>query len=453
MGNVASTTLLASLAALVTPSLRAQQREPVVCDGAHFRIEFLNGELPADVAGALAKQALEIVEGAWPVFEKAIQPKNPTKATLCMRTDTAQHNEIANRLLPDALENTVVVTTDGSESHVLCEPVALSALRAQGIPPTYRRDLLFAAAKQLALRQLGERADDWLSDLIGTGLAESVLNPQRRLGVDLSYDAHRVIVVHSYMFSSATELLGTVGTIKSANDRWALGMYYRYLALLAEQLAARTPNWPQRLIASWPKLPRNSVSTKDRYEPIEAMLGKDWKKTQERFEKSYAGAKIPWEAWGAVWRRGDDWILSGSAKTMAGICGLKQTPGTDWTLRCTLQWEPTDERCCPRVRIDWNGRNFVGVQFTPEKLKIETLASDGTSLDVFDAAPIEITVGEPVDFRADVVGKRLVLAVNGKTVFEHDFPARSMHEAFAFEVNKTVLQVRGLKIEARPMKK
>lgn len=453
MGNVGTSLLLASLLAALVAARPLHAQQPAVADGAHFRIELQSADLPADLAETLVKQALEVVEGAWPVFEKAVQPKNPAKATLCVRTDAKKQYELANRLLPDAMEVPVVVTPDGSEAHVLWVPIALSALRTQGLPPSDRQNLLFAAAKQLAARQLGDRSDDWLCDLVGTGLAEAAINPQRRLGVDLRYDSRRVIVVHSYMFSSATELLGTVGMVKSANNLWSLDLYYRRLALLADQLAARGPNWPQRLIASWPKVARGTVSTQHRYEPIEALLGKDWKKTQDKFEKSYVGAKIPWDTLGNAWRRGEDWMLAGWATDPASLVAMKQTPSTDWTLRCTLQWEPTDERYCPRVGIDWNGRDVIGVQFTPEKLKVETNDPDGKTLDVFDPVPIEITVGEPVDFRADVIGKRLVLAVNGKTVFEQNFPARSMHDAFLFEINRTVLQVRGIKIEPRPAKK
>ncbi len=445
--------LFLSLSALPTAVCAQQPKAPVVCDGAHFTIEFLPGDLPDELAQAMAKQALEIVEGAWPVFEKALQPKNPTKALLRLHTDATAYYALVNTLLPEAMENSFLVTPDGGEAHVRFTLLSPPALQSLGFPPQNRWDLLFAAGKQLVLRQLGERGDDWLSDLIGVGLAETVINPQRRLGVDLLYDARRVIVVHSDMFVSATDLLGIVGQIKSANDGHALDLYYRRLCLLADQLVSRAANWPQRLIASWPQLPRAEVSTKDRYAPIEALLGKDWKKAQERFEKPFLGAKIPWEAWEAVWRRGDEWILAGSQKVMAGFCGLKQTPATDWTLRCQLQWEPSDEQYCPRVRIDWNGRDSISAQFTPDALRVVTRKHDDVELDTPETAPISITIGQPVDFRVDVVGKRVTFTVNGKAVIERNFPARSMHEAFSFEIGRTVLHVRGIKIEAKPAKR
>jgi hypothetical protein len=292
-----------------------------------------------------------------------------------------------------------------------------------------------------------------VSDLIGMGLAEEVVNPNRRLGVNLLYDTRRMIVVHSFLFASATELLGIIGSIKSANDKWALDMYYRRIALLAEQLAVRNPAWPQRLIASWPLVPRGQISTKDRYAPIEALLGKDWKKTQERFEKSFQGAKMPWEAFGDVWRRGDDWIIAGHPKTPAGVAAFKQTPAGDWSLRCLLQWADTPERYCPQVWLDWNGKSYIRLQFAREQITVETWAHDELE-ETIGTFPITIAVGEPVDFRADVRGHGLVVFVNGSKAFEHAFPARSLREAVVVAIEKSVLQLKQFRIEPlKPTKK
>ena len=82
-----------------------------------------------------------------------------------------------------------------------------------------------------------------------------------------------------------------------------------------------------------------------------------------------------------------------------------------------------------------------------------TLSHGDVELDTPETAPISITIGQPVDFRVDVVGKRVTFTVNGKAVLERNCPARSMHEAFSFEIGRTVLHVRGIKIEAKPGKK
>ena len=435
--------------ALSTPQTPdgAPAPEPVVCDGARFRIECLPGDLGDALASKLAQEALAVAEGAWPVFEKAIQPKSPTKATLRLHADNAVFLANAKRLQPDQLYAGVVVAPDGFEAHVMLARIAPSALARFGLPPSTRRTLLFAAAKQLALRQLGDRADDWLSDMIGLGLSEDVMNPQRRLGVDLLFDQRRMIVVHSVLFSSATELVGVVGMIKPANDAGELDMYYRRLALLAEQLSVRSPGWPRRLIAAWPKPPADAVTTDGRYPPIEALLGKEWSRTQERFERSYQGAKMPWEAYGETWRRGDEWIVAGQPKYHSGVMAFKQTPASDWSMRCQLQWEATDERYCPRVAIDWNGKTCIQLQFAPGQLTVERWEHPRL-VGAGEPVPIDITIGEPVDFRADVVGKRLTVFVNGKRALEQAFPARSMHEAFGFSIERSVLHVRQLKVEA-----
>jgi hypothetical protein len=440
------------LALLQAPSL-AQQAEPIVSAGAHFTIELVPGALPDDQRSAFGKQALELLEAAWPVFEKAVQPRDPAKATLRLYGDEAAYRAIETKLKPEAMASCVVVVDDGSAAHVLLTPLSPQALQQNGLPPTTRQNLLFAAGKQLALRQLGNRANEWVGDLIGIGLLEAVANPQRRLGVDLAYDARRACIVHADLYASGVELLAVLGEVKSANDAVELSGYYDRQALLAEQLAQRAPNWAQRLITGWPATPGASAGTKDRYAPVEALLGKEWKKTQEKFEKSWKGVKLPWEIGGDVWRRGDDWILAGTKTDRASLVAQRQTPPGDWTLRCTLQWEPTDDAQGPRILLDWNGKSLIRVLLTPAELRCDVAGKDAKVLDEVDSTPIAVTAGQPVDLRVDVVGKKLTIALDGKTAFERPFPNRGMHDGFAFDVGCSMLQVRGLKIEAKTAKK
>ena len=256
--------------------------------GANVQLRVHPGELPGDVAERLADDALAALERAWPDVLKIVKPKATEPLVVQLHAGARTARPAEQRLRADAVPLEVAVAPRGQEAHVLLWP-ALSerALRNIGLPRATGQNLVYALAKQVVQRELGERADDWAGDIVALGVLELHVNPKRGGGVDPYYDGRRVAAFVDHRDGKGVMALqGVLADALSPGDRASFVSRSEGRALLAEQLSQKTSTWAQTLMRNL-KGPRDGVVfVEDRQKAVEAVLGRKWDRTQQRFEKS-----------------------------------------------------------------------------------------------------------------------------------------------------------------------
>ena len=440
---------LAAVAISQTPATPAA----IVHENEHVRIELLAGALSEDWQLAIGQQAAAAVETAWPVFERLLGPAEHARGTIRLHAEPSTYRATRRRLVDNELPTPWVLAADGSEAHVLLSQAPPQLVARPGLLPTTRDHLLFAAAKQLVQIRLGTRADEWVSDLIGIGLLDAVVNPQRLPEVDLGYDTRRSAVVGDVRRGSVKDLQGMIGVVTDSSygvdhrEGWAR------LSLVAEQLSRRTPTWPQRLLTTWPGGRRNAPNVQERFTAVEAVLGKDWKRTQQTFEKNARSMRSPWSSpAGEVWRDGENWRLLGTEALHAHLYGSGPLPKGNYALHGTMRWRGTDRPSHVRILLDWDDKDLLAVWLEPPKVILRRW-SDGADEQLAER-DCALPNGKPIEFRLEVENQAIRILIDGKPVLEHATPGRGLHGIFGFAVGAAELCIDGLRIETgKPVKK
>lgn len=460
MGIVCLRTWLRLVMAIlpVAAVVGAPQAPPLlVCQGPHFQVEVEYGKAHDDLAKRLGEEALAALEAAWPVlekvvYEKAQQPAGGKLRVLRLHTEGSTFRREERRLSKEKVLLRTLCTEDGSEAHVLLAPSwSAPLLRKLGVPPTTRQNLVFAAAAQMVIVQLGAKADPWLAEVVGLGVMEAVFNPRRAYGVDAAYDSRRYYA-HTLLpntpvlqLRTMVEVDGVAADADAWDERWS------NRALVAEQLALADAGWARKLQQKWRarKGPAaNGLPVAERAEIVVAMLGNDWNKAQTRFAATTKTMRPVWQQSAEeFWREGEVWWMAGNSEHNANCYAVLPPPPGDFVVKGTLELTASTDGAPFRLQLDWDDKSMLGVIFEPPHVILSEWDSTSGKWTRHKEVETELAVARAADFRVTVAGGMLRVALDGVEVLSWATGKRGMHGAWGLAVGDCLVRLTGLSIE------
>jgi hypothetical protein len=418
----------------------------VARDGKHYRVEFHPGALPEALAGRLADDALAAAESGWPLLDRrlGIRLKAPPVVHVF-----ADGEEFRRAGVPQLVSRGEFASADAAAGFVRMTP-ALSTplLGVAGLPwPTCCAVLRLAIRTSVAQQLPGvDPNDDWTVDLLVLATSEDTIDPLRKPGVDAGRDTRRCRWDSDW--GRAQQLKSLVESNwpdTTREDRESS------LAVLAEFLHVANQDASRLLLDA----ARRKYATRVEAQRTagEAILGRDWKKRQERFAAFVAGLHPVWdERVPMIDLRGKRWLLASAFSDRIPLAHAYRTdpvPAGDYGVHCTVELITGESEF--RLLLDSDRGEALMLRVLPDEVRLENWES-GDRLTKLAQVDRRTEPGKPFALDADLVNGALRIGIDGHEVCSWRYGKRNMHRSWGLAAQDGVW-VTDLRCSALPPKK
>ena len=444
--------------------------------GKHYQVVLHRQDLPEALAGQLAEQAVQALEALWAQLERLLPGRPPAMSVVHVyRTAADQQKALASQ--PPAFPRSGVLDA-GGKSHVVLHPeLTAEQFAITGIPHATLDSLRFVAAER-AVRIVVPDPDEanWMRHLIVMGAIEQTTNPRHQDGVDGDHDRRRAHLVDVRLRgrNNPFESYLLMQDVPANADDWEFR-----LSMLAQaaQLLASEPNWVKKLLAK-PREPKGkppapapahahahdtrpapSPALLRRKAAVENVLGDDWSKIEPRWIKMARAVAPRFAKRQGEWRPdGARWLLVGTTEATAVAAACEPPPDGDYVIRGSCEFGP-DKKYTEheefRIEFGWDEKSLVAVHLQPRKVTIATWHEDGKLWkNVQDQLLPELEVGAPFQFRIEVTGQEVRVAIGGQPACTWSHGGRQTHTGVSLATNSRLVWLQDVKIEPLgPVKK
>jgi hypothetical protein len=381
------------------------------------------GKLPPAITERFADEAMAAVDAARTVIEKLYQRPTRTQ-TIHVWADHDGYSQVAKT--PGVpFEMPAVARTERAEAHVKVQPL-LTASESEllGLPVSVRHTIVEQAAALAALdRSEAARRDPWCANVFAAGVLAAVAFATTADGVDPNRDCRFWFLIEDAKAGRLEPVKQLVLRVGKPEDRSQFDWVHGAEAAVAGLLATTGNAWARKLLAAKPKAAGRIRS--QRADALEAVLGTDWERSDERMRKLLAGASPKWAAVEPLALVRDGALLLAGGDSWAVAMAYEAPPAGPYSLQGSIEIV----RSQVDSALDQTRESAVKVQFAAGKVTACVAGTDGTEHHRHEyKAPI--VVGKPFTFRIDVT-EQIVVSIDGETVAKLEASGRTMHDRWA----------------------
>jgi hypothetical protein len=396
----------------------------VARDGKHCRVEFHRGALPEALAGRLADDALAAAESGWPLLDRRLGIRCTVPPRLHVFADANEFQRAGESRLVSRGE---FASADATAGFVRMAPaMSVPVLEVAGLPwPTCRAVLRQAVRTSVAQQLPGvDPNEDWTVALLVYSISEDTVDPARKPGVDAGRDDRRFQWGGEWgRKQQIKELVENCWPDTPIEER------ENALAVLAEFLHVANQGASRQLLdAAQRKYPMRVDAQRG---AAEAVLGRDWKKSQERFTKFVGGLHPVWqEVVPMLDLRGKRWLLAsefGAKMRLAHAYRNDPVPAGNYGVHCVAELVTAESEF--RLVLDSDGKSALLVRVLPEEVRIDAWEVPDKSPAVARAER-QTPPGKPFAFDVDIGDGSLQVAIDGRQVCSWPYGKRDMHRGW-----------------------
>ena len=442
------------LTALLLAGAAAAQAD-VTRTGKTFAVTVHPGKLPAAAAVQIADAALAAAERVRPALDKfSLCPaKTPV---IHVHADERNFRALAADVTKLAFHVEGFVQLAEGCAHVLLWPsLDASDYALVGLPPgTEHQVMLQAVQFAVFQRYAWVKVDPWRAGVIAHGIVDEILNPDAATGVDPMFDDRRSWHAEQFAKGKAPKLREELEWTAALESRGAFDATTEAMGLIAQTLAAAGSGWARKLlVVPDEKLPGMAAQ---RAGAVESILGKDWKRNEDRFTKVLSSLRPRW--WVSapiVTRRGGRLLLVGPASPQKGatLAALEPPPAGGYAIRATCELVPgraTDLR----VQLDWDQKSLLACFVEPDEVWVSQWEAGSKTWKKLGSRKSPVVAGRPFALSVEVDAKVRVV-IDDTQVLEVDYGKRTMRGEWSVEKERGPVWVTDLRCEplAPPKKK
>lgn len=393
--------------------------------GSKFEVVVHGGDLPADLVGVLADDAMTAVESAQPVLQSwQILPAK--RVVVHVYRNWKDYGDSA-RSLSNSSERYFRANRAG-EAHVKLFPEASEALlRAVRLPPATEDALVVAATMAAVMQRFPVAVDEpWLAGVVGWGALEQLRNPDDRPGVDPDVDNRRWF--HSKPPDDATTLDQWLASAAPSGENQAR-FSVEAQCLVAELGRATGNGWAKKLLGVKRKA---GQTTAWRELAVEALLG-DPKKREAKWRAAVRGLAPQWDVpKGDVGLRGGRHLLLG-VEGGTNLNARQPAPDQPYVLRGRCQIDGTAGPLDTLAQVDFaemrdeQGNYASSLVVAFQIGVVHVLDVQGTEATSLANKQVEIANGVPFEYAIEV-GQTLRVKVDGAVAI--DLPTCRRREGY-----------------------
>jgi hypothetical protein len=425
MGNAIVRRAAASL--LTVAGLAAQ--DGLTRAGPTFVVTLHPGKLDAEVAARLADEALAAAESTRPVLDKLYQ--RPAKPPAIHVYAARQEYETAAKEPAWTFVRDMVCERENAVSHVLLQPALSKRVSAAiGLPDSTRNDIVVQAAMLAACdRSELARKDSRCAEIFAAGVLNATVFTDARDGVDPLRDARfwylaREARTKPRSLRSLCDMVYPVAT-RSEYDYVLQGN-----AAMAQLFASTGTGWAKKLLNA--KVKDNELLVERRTTAVQAVLGADDKRNEERFAKLLTASAPRFRVLTPlVALRGGRILMAASTKEYARFGNAFPPPSGPYAVRATVELVDTGANTLSFV-LDTTQATFVEVMCRGNQIRVATRATTDADAE-WQTFPAPIEVGKPFALSIEVRDTIRVL-VDSQQVADRPLAGRTMRNDWGVSI-------------------
>ena len=418
--------------------------------GKTFTVVLHPGKWKAELAATLADAALAAAESARPVLEKL--QLRPTKLpTIHVYAAESDYRDAEKKHAPQPFLLEAFCRPAAAEAHVgLLPRLDEAVLQRIGLPPIIAETVIEQAAMLAAYERAEWLAKDpWAAKVIACGVVDAVAYPGTKAGVDPGYDTRRNWLVTEARAGRAGKLRDSLSVIP-AMDRPHFDAQGEWQVGIAQLLAGSNTGWARKLLAN--PSPDLKSDAARRAAAIEAVLGKDWNKIEERCAKLLTATTVRWRVGGQhVALRGGS-IMMAAADRVAQLMALAPPPTAPYAIRGAATMH-SHGLTSLRVQLDESAPEVIVCVFQANKVQIMQVRLGSSDWKELASAAATVPFDRAFEFEV-AVGDAVTASIDGVQVVSHPLGQRSLPGAWSILTQESLVLLDGLRCEAvKPAKK
>ncbi|MFK7743072.1 MAG: hypothetical protein AB8H80_22350 [Planctomycetota bacterium] len=285
--------------------------------------------------------------------------------------------------------------------------------------------------------------DGFLCQVFASTVLDSLRNPKFAYGRDPQFDARRADFLRPIGAAPSVSLLewmqwdGQANTVGIWHGSWQMAGWCGQL------MTNKSKTWPKKALKKRARGTAAGSDPKMRKSVIQSVLGKNWRKVEDRLSKAMRAAKPRWLALAPVVERREDSILiAGTDELAANFVRHEMPPKGAYAIEARIQLlEVGDEHW----RFTFHkGERTVALSFEGDRFTVNT-QSDGNAWLGRDAGRMVGPRYRPIEIRIEV-RDGITLFANGAQVLQTKLADFDLHGELALSVNDSVVRVAGLKV-------
>jgi hypothetical protein len=412
----------------------AAAQADVTRTGKTFAVTLHPGKLAPAVAGRLADEALAAVERVCPALNNfTLCPAK--KPVIHVHADELPFRALAAETTKLAFPVEGFVQMAAGCAHVLLWPCLEPGDYALvGLPPDTEYQLMLQAVLFAVFqRHAWVKGDPWRAGVVAHGIVDEILNPDAATGVDPMFDNRR------YRYAAlakcmAPRLRAELDLTDEPADRRSFDARTQSMGIVAQTLAAAGPGAIGKLLLM-PDETLPSIAAQ-RAAAVESILGKDWKRNEERFTKVLSSLRPQWEVSSPAiaWRAGR-LLFFGPASTESGatLTAIEPPPSGAYAIRMTCELVPGRSKDL-RVQLDWEVASVLACFIQDDEFWVARWENGGTAWEKLLTVKSPVVAGCPFALSIEVDAK-LRVVVDDKQVLEFDYGQRTMRGRWSIAKN------------------
>ncbi|MFO1077432.1 MAG: hypothetical protein U1E73_06875 [Planctomycetota bacterium] len=438
------------LSASCIPAQATTGQEPLVRGGKHFQVRLHAGDLPPELAVQFADQASALVEDFWPAAQKLVRARDDGKRydihlyALAADYRAAETSGSPYRCRVDAFTSKELV------GHVLLTPqLTNEQFTIVGLPYDTRQGLLHVAAEQIVAPVVPKDDDGWCRLVLVMAAIEAATNPEHRLVVDTEFDRRRGQIAHLRMLQVDVSLESFLSPDLTGNDAAYKRFAETQCALVGQLLATGPANWASQLMTKLAQ-PTKKDRVSRRHDVVAAILGKDWKSAQSRFEALCDTMHPMWQVERPCVDVGRErTLLAATGDVSACIRFQPERREGPFTIHGKAELGPGATQPM-HVTLGWDGKTMVGVTFGEGRATIGLWRESDKQWHVESRADVPIATGKPFAFAVEVTATEVRALVDGALACTWPHTGYSVQFLHFLEVWNRIVWVQDLVIEDLP---
>lgn len=418
--------------------------------GKVVRIVFHPGDLTLGTGDRMADQALAAAEAFWPTLQKMLPVRTaeplPVHLYRIEKEFRAAELGSALRYLREECVDKAGV------GHVLFgNAQSANELDTIGLPAPVLDRLRWVVAEQ-AIAPLVPANDEggWLRTIAVVGAVEAASNPEQEPGVDIAFDARRLLLYYKLQAKEVLTLDSLLAMDMACADRAAWDFTLACCTVAAQHLGTSGSGWARKLLGKQRESKGQTTPYRRRKQAVEGVLGTDWTKTEERFRRTYQSIAPLWEVTDPLFVPGPKRsLLLGTPTVSAMVTGVAPPPAGDYVIHGRAQYDAdADAReVVFRIEVGYGGKEMLGAHFSIDETRIATWSdakNQWLHKVVFDT---ERPLGQPFEFRVEVTKTELRVLVPGTAPLVYAHGGVETHTLWRFASRGGILWLDPIRIE------
>jgi hypothetical protein len=304
---------------------------------------------------------------------------------------------------------------------------------------------VLAAAEAVAAQRAPVVAiDPWLAHVFAYAVLEGKQAQSPVYGVDYVFDNRRYEYASSDNPPKLRSVLLSVPPTTPGEFVWA----EETKVLAAQLFAGCGAEWARKLLQSPSKPTKDVRAVRDA--AVERVLGKDWAKTEAKWQKQIAAIKVPfWIVSPLVVHHGKRLALVGTRETASTVFAEDPVPKGAYRIKATCALSGVDSGGGLRIQLDWDEESLIGVRLHQDLIDLALWVEGDPDWKVLTQGKAAIALHKPFDVAIDVgvEPNNLVLRIDGVEVLRWDCSKRAMRGSWSLANNEAVSFVEDLRIE------